>query len=77
MITLVTDTKKIYVYNNGSLQIFKDFAYSKIENPVLYIGSSLYGDINSERAECSLSDFRFYTSALSADDIKEIYNYRK
>lgn len=77
MITLVTDTKKIYVYNNGSLQISKDFAYSKIENPVLYIGSSLYGDINSERAECSLSDFRFYTSALSADDIKEIYNYRK
>lgn len=46
-----------------------------ITNPVCYVGNSLFKSAaSSETSESYISDFRIYATALSADDIKALYN---
>ena len=45
-----------------------------VYHPALYLGNSLYSEVSSQTSESSMSDFRFYATALSAADVQELYN---
>ena len=73
-ISLVYDGTTVKSYTNGILN--KQTTYGnngQIYNPVLYLGTSLFGNISTETDEASMSDFRIYSTALSAEDIKQLY----
>lgn len=44
-----------------------------VSHPVLYLGNSRYNEVASQTDEASMSDFRFYATALSAADIESLY----
>ena len=75
-IAIVYTGTECILYVNGVEN--KRVTYGKngtIINPVCYLGNSLYNNTpSSETDESSMSDFRIYATALSADDIKSIYN---
>ena len=76
-ISLVYDGTTVKFYANGILN--KQTTYGnngQIYNPVLYLGTSLFGNISTETDEASMSDFRIYSTALSAEDIKQLYESR-
>lgn len=67
--------KQYSVYKNGSLYQTVDYGNDgQVYNPVLYLGNSLYnGTPSTETDEALMSDFRIYATALSAEDIKQLY----
>lgn len=76
MITYTSNGTIIKRYLNG---IYKDsLTYGKggnTLNPVFYIANSKFnGTPVSENEEAFISDVRFYTTALSAEDIAELYH---
>lgn len=66
-------TQGIY-YKNGVEVSRVTGPSGNISHPVLYLGKSLFNNATSQVDQCSLSDFRFYSTALSAADVKELYN---
>lgn len=65
---------QIRTYKNGSLVNEKTYGSSgQCYMPNLYLGNSKFGNITTENDESSMSDFRLYTTALSEQDIKELY----
>lgn len=71
MVTMVCDNINQYYYINGDL-------VSTIPKKGMPSGNYFIGawrDVSSQNYKGSISDFRLYTTALSADDIKELYNY--
>lgn len=75
-IVIVYTGTECILYVNGTEN--KRVTYGKngtIVNPVCYLGNSLFnGTPSSETDESSVSDFRVYATALSAEDIKSLYN---
>ena len=76
MVTYTSDGTIIKRYLNG---IYKDsLTYGKggnTLNPVFYIANSKFnGTPASENEEAFISDVRFYATALSAEDIAELYH---
>lgn len=67
--------KQYSVYKNGSLYQTVDYGNDgQVYNPVLYLGNSLYnGTPSTETDEALMSDFRIYATALTADDIEQLY----
>lgn len=67
--------KQYSVYKNGSLYQTVDYGNDgQVYNPVLYLGNSLFnGTPSTETDEALMSDFRIYATALSAEDIKQLY----
>mgnify|MGYP002985409454 CR=1 FL=1 len=65
----------IKTYKNGSLISNKTYGSNgSVYMPVVYLGNSLYNNHSStETDECSMVDFRIYTTALSDEDIRELY----
>ena len=71
-----------YVYTGAELVYYKNgieqgrTTYGSggtVSHPVLYLGNSLYsGAPASETDEASMSDFRFYATALDAQDVYEL-----
>ena len=65
-------TQGIY-YKNG-VEVSRTTGPSgNISHPVLYLGKSLFSNAASQVDQCSLSDFRFYATALSAEEIARMY----
>lgn len=75
MITLVYTGTTYIRYLNGVEQGRVTYGSNgAITNPNFMVGNSKYnGTPASENEEAFISDVRFYTTALSADDIKELY----
>lgn len=75
-IVIVYTGTECILYVNGVEN--KRVTYGKngiITNPVCYLGNSLYKNTpSSETDESSMSDFRIYATALSAEDVKELYS---
>lgn len=67
--------KQYSVYKNGSLYQTVDYGNDgQVYNPVLYLGNSLFnGTPSTETDEALMSDFRIYATALSAEDIRQLY----
>ena len=65
----------IKTYKNGSLISNKTYGSNgSVYMPVVYLGNSLYNNHSStETDECSMVDFRIYTTALSDSNILELY----
>jgi hypothetical protein len=62
------------IYKNGVEVARKDGGSGgAVFHPVLYLGNSRYNEIASQTDEASMSDFRFYATALSATDISDLY----
>lgn len=75
-IALVYNGTALITYKNG-IEIGRNTygANGTVSNPVMYLGNSMFnGTPNSETDSAKVSDFRFYATALSVDDIKELYN---
>lgn len=75
-IALVYNGTALITYKNG-IEIGRNTygANGTVSNPVMYLGNSMFnGTPNSETDSAKVSDFRFYATALSAGDIKELYN---
>lgn len=77
-ISFVYTGTEVKIYENGNYA--RKVAYGKdgnVYHPLIYIGNSLHNNApNSETEEAQTSDFRFYVTALSDEDIKELYNSR-
>lgn len=75
MISYVYTGSELIGYKNGNE--FNRITYGNKGNvihPVMYLGNSTYSNApNSEIDECCLSDFRFYTTALTSDNILNLY----
>lgn len=75
-IALVYNGTTLITYKNG-IEIGRNTygGNGAVSNPVMYLGNSMFnGTPNSETDSAKVSDFRFYATALSVDDIKELYN---
>lgn len=73
-VTFVYDGTTCSLYKNGVL--FKAGTYGKggeIYHPVLYLGTGRYGNLNTETDESIMSDFRFYATAFTAEDVMNEY----
>ena len=76
-------THAAYVYTGTELIHYRDGVeiYRKtyglngtVSHPVMYLGNSTFnGAATSEIDESMMSDFRFYATALSADDVANLY----
>lgn len=76
MISFVYTGTECITYING-VQYSKDTYGSgnPMSHPYLYLGNSIYSNAStSEISEDSMSDFRFYVSALSPEEITALYN---
>lgn len=67
-------TKGIYYKNGVEVDHANGGSNGTVYHPVLYLGNSMYnGEPASEIDQASMSDFRFYATALSASDIADLY----
>lgn len=75
-ITIVYTGTKCLMYKDGVLNSSVTYGLNgTVYCPVCYVGNSLYNNTaSSETDESSMSDFRIYSTALSAEDIKALYN---
>ena len=78
MITLVYTGTKVIAYVNGTKQSEKTYGLNgEILNDNITIGNSKFPNDNPfpsyENEEAYISDFRLYVTALSDEDIKELY----
>lgn len=67
------DGTKVYRYSNGIKFSESNFNAVSVYHPRLWLGNSTFGDRTLENSESCMSDFRFYTTALSDSDILELY----
>lgn len=67
------DGTKVYRYSNGIKFSESDFDVVSVYHPRLWLGNSTFGDRTLENSESCMSDFRFYTTALSDFDVLELY----
>ncbi|MCU6731088.1 Uncharacterised protein [uncultured Coprococcus sp.] len=67
------DGTNVYRYSNGIKFSESDFNAVSVYHPRLWLGNSTFGDRTLENSESCMSDFRFYTTALSDSDILELY----
>lgn len=67
------DGAKVYRYSNGIKFSESDFDVVSVYHPRLWLGNSTFGDRTLENSESCMSDFRFYTTALSDFDVLELY----
>ena len=73
-IVITWDSANAKVYLDGELKTTTAYAGGTCEFKNLYLGNSAYsGTPASETDECAMSDFRLYATALTADDITELY----
>ena len=70
---ITCDGTKVYRYSNGIKFSESDFNAVSVYHPRLWLGNSTFGDRTLENSESCMSDFRFYTTALSDSDILELY----
>ena len=62
-------------YINGTSQTVDYGGWGTITHPAIYLGNSLYSSAASTKTdEAQMVDFRFYVTALSKDDVLDIYN---
>lgn len=71
MVTLVSDGEKFHTYKNGVL--YKTLTPSSDKLNWKTLGSLTIGDEVAGNVYYDQADFRVYTTALSADDIKSLY----
>lgn len=67
------DGTKVCRYSNGIKFSESDFNAVSVYHPRLWLGNSTFGDRTLENSESCMSDFRFYTTALSDFDVLELY----
>lgn len=67
------DGTKVYRYSNGIKFSESDFNAVSVYHSRLWLGNSTFGDRTLENSESCMSDFRFYTTALSDSDVLELY----
>lgn len=65
-------TQCIYYKNGIEISRVTGGQNGTVFHPVLYLGTSLFGDINTETDESWMSDFRFYVTALPAYEIADL-----
>lgn len=74
-VVITWDGTKIIVYQNTIVKVTKTYGLSgncNLRN--VYLGNSMYqGHPASETDEAAMSDFRIYGTALTADDVKYLY----
>lgn len=71
-----TGSQGIYYKNGVEAGRVTGGSGGAVSHPVLYLGNSLYNNApSSETDEASMSDFRFYATALSATDIADLYGH--
>lgn len=74
-VVITWDGTKIIVYQNTAVQVTKTYGLSgncNLRN--VYLGNSMYSTHPaSETEEAAMSDFRLYGTALTADDVKYLY----
>lgn len=74
-LSIVYNGTDIKYYENGVLKVTKVYGDNdKVYNPILQLGYGSYKLQNSQIDESQMSDFRMYATALSAEDVKELYN---
>ena len=72
-IAFVYTGEKCSLYVNG--EIVQEYTYGNkglVSHPVLYLGKSLFNSAASQVDQSSISDFRYYATALSKEDIQEL-----
>ena len=75
LITLVYTGTTFVVYVNGSAVSTSIYGSNgNVAHSVCYIGNSLYNLTSTQTDEALISDFRFYTTALTSEDIVDLYN---
>ena len=67
------DGTKVYRYKNGIKFSESDFKVISVYHPRLWLGNSTFGNRTLENSESCMSDFRFYSTALSDADILDLY----
>ena len=74
LFTLTWDNNNVKEYLDGQLKATTSYSGGLCECKNLYLGNSMYsGTPASETDEVAMSDFRLYATALTADDITELY----
>lgn len=68
-----TGTQGIVYLNGAEVARVDGGSNGTVFHPVLYLGNSRYNEVASQTDEASMSDFRFYATALSAEDIADLY----
>ena len=67
------DGTNVYRYSNGIKFSESDFKVISVYHPRLWLGNSTFGNRTLENSESCMSDFRFYSTALSDADILDLY----
>jgi len=70
-----TGTQGIVYLNGAEVARVNGGSSGTVSHPVLYLGNSMYSEVASQTDEASMSDFRFYATALSASDIEGLYKH--